>query len=60
MTILMNGLMVPHFLIIDKTRTKEVNEKDEERKETIYLHKSSKITYHLLSDEEIKRNKDDD
>ena len=59
MTTLMNGLMVPHFLIIDKTRTKEVNEKDEERKETIYLHKSSKITYHLLDEEERKRNNED-
>ena len=52
-----NGVFMPFFLRL--TNTVDVNEKDEERKETIYLHKSSKITYHLLDEEERKRNHED-
>ena len=51
------GVFMPFFLRL--TNTVDVNEKDEERKETIYLHKSSKITYHLLDEEERKRNHED-
>ena len=59
MTTLMNGLMVPAWLIIDKTRTKEINDDGVERQEAVYQHKSAKITYRLLSDEEIKEEKKD-
>ena len=62
MTTLTNGKMVPAWLIIDSTRTKDVNEKDEERQEAEYYiqHKSSADTFRLLTDAERKRNRDDE
>ena len=51
------GVFMPFFLRL--TNTIDVNEKDEERKESVYQHKSSSDTFHLLTDEEIKRDKDE-
>ena len=57
MTTLMNGKMVPAWLIIDRTRTKEINDKQEERQEAEYFvqHKSSAETFHLQTKAERER-----
>ena len=56
---LYNGNFMPFFLRL--TNTVDVNDKKEERPEAVYYqpHKSSKQTYHLLDEEEMKRNHED-
>ena len=54
-----NDKPIPFFLRL--TGTMELNDKQEERQEPVYyqVHKSSSDTFHLLTDEEIKRSKDE-